>query len=147
MKKQIIIIFLILNSSILFSQSNDWILYKQIDDVKISYQNVKCYPKQGFDAEKIIIKIQNTSKSTQLVSWKQELWYNDKCHNCDLESEEFFHAITIDGNSEIQGDCDYINHRYLTLFVKFIDENYKSDNVQVLTKFDLVNLHTEKIMQ
>jgi len=144
MIKQILTIFLLLNSSILFSQSDDWTLYKQVDDLEIYYQNIKCYPTQGFDAEKIIIKIRNTSENTQSISWKQELWYNEKCHNCDSNAEEFFHTISIKPNSEIQGDCDYINHRYLTLFVKFIDKDYKSDNVQVLTKFDLVNLQVNK---
>ena len=139
-------IFLFLFVSQLFSAQEDttWKLYIQLDEISIYYKTDKCFPNQGFDEELIMLRFVNTSANTITISWKEQLWYNDNCYNCNSESEEYNHELSIPAITVIEGTCERLNNAFLTLFVQFIDKNYHSKNPQLLTKFELVNIACKK---
>ncbi len=59
--------------------------------IEYQYQNCEY---DRFDEEKIILKITNKVNKDILLSFKEELWYDEKCINCNLENEnEFLKAL------------------------------------------------------
>lgn len=138
------ILFLAISSLVVFNfkaQSNDWELYRSVDGVELFTMKVNCKPKKGgFDRDLILIKVVNTNNVTKSISWKEALWYNDNCFSCNSNSNEFLKEFSLFPNSQIIGECEGFDYPFLTLFVQFTDKDYKSQDVQILTKFELRDL-------
>ena len=126
------------------SQSNNWEFYKSLDGVEVFTMKVNCVPKKGgFDMDLILFKISNTNSTSKAISWKEALWYNNKCITCNSNSAEYLRELSLPPNAELIGKCEDYDHPFLSLFVKFTDKNYKNDNFQVLTKFELEDFKVE----
>jgi hypothetical protein len=138
------LIFSLLLSFNSIAQSDDWELYRSIDGVQLFTMKVNCITtKGGFDRDLVLIKVINTTNTIKSVSWKEALWYNDKCVTCNSSSLEYLRELSLPPNAELAGECEAFDHPYLSLFVQFTDEDYRSENVQVLTKFEFQDLKVE----
>jgi hypothetical protein len=113
-------IFLLLITSLFLSLSvkaenpNNWITYLDDANLLIEYQYQNC-EYERFDEEKILLKITNKIDKDIFLSWKEELWYDQDCINCNLENEnELFKSITLKANQFKEGTCERNNP--LTIF-------------------------------
>jgi hypothetical protein len=137
-------IFLLLITSIFLSLSvkaenpNNWITYLDDANLLIEYQYQNC-EYERFDEEKILLKITNKIDKDIFLSWKEVLWYDQDCINCNLENEnELFKSITLKANQFKEGTCERNNP--LTIFSKFSERLIDMPGVSKiveLTKFEL----------
>ena len=126
------------------AQSADWNLYRSVDGVELFTMKINCKPqKGGFDRDLILIKVVNTNSVIKSISWREQLWYNNKCVTCNSNSPEYIREFNVLANSQLIGECEGFDHPYLALFVQFTDKDYQSQNIQVLTKFELQDLKIE----
>ncbi len=118
------------------NSKNDWELFKETQGIKI-FTKVQEYHDNKYDQhqEYYILKFVNTTSENVNVSWKTELWYNNKCITCNSESEEYKFSIKINANDAVEGDVN-IKDNTFRIFKRFLNYKDKSE----LTKFDLTNL-------
>ncbi|HIO73026.1 MAG TPA: hypothetical protein EYN38_07995 [Flavobacteriales bacterium] len=128
----------VLNTS--SSNAGNWQLYAAIDGVRIEYKYADCDLEKGYNQQWVLLKITNTSASTKLVKWKNNLWYNNDCKTCHVKSQEYERAVAVNAGESLEGTCSIYSNGSLNVFVKFIDKQYQNTNRQVLTKFELDNL-------
>ena len=129
--------------SITLSASNpaDWETYFENDTVKIEYKYQNCEYTEQFNNEFLIVKISNLTNSELILEWKEELWYDDNCINCESVSNEFNKTVTIQKNTTIEGDC--LTPNALRIFSKFTEDLTDMpgiDKIIILTDFQLKNL-------
>ena len=89
----------------------------------------------------MILKIENLSNNKINIEWREELWYDDKCINCEQNREEFRTNIKMKKGEILIGDCMQINK--LKIFSKFtepLEEMPGVDAINKLTKFELKNI-------
>ena len=142
----ITLIFITLISTTL-SASNpaDWETYFENDSIKIEYTYMNCIYTEQFDSEFVILKISNYTNDNITIEWKEELWYENNCINCESNSTEHNKQITISGNAFSKGDC--IKQSHLRIFSKFTEELSKMNGVEEiisLTNFQLININIKK---
>lgn len=138
-------IFLALNNLSLFGENpNNWTTYFENNEVKIEYLYQNCDYTEQFDSEYVIIKATNLTDKSITIEWKEELWYDEKCINCNQDSPEYITTLTLPANSTLQGECNKWSK--LKLFSKFTEklENMPGiDKISALTKFELKNIKTK----
>lgn len=120
---------------------NNWNVYYENAEVKISYQKQTCDLKNQFDQEFVLIKIENLTPNTISVEWDSKLWYDESCINCEQDNPEFRKEITIESNNTIIGNC--FEHNSLRIFSRFtekLEDMPGVDKIVRLTKFELKNL-------
>ena len=137
MKTTIFIISLFLLASTSVAQEN-WQLLRSENGIEVYYQNQMCEPEAGFDQEKVILKVVNTTVVSKTIDWDIHMWYNAVCKTCDVDTGEYHKTISLAANEEQQGGCSVYSNFDLCVFVQFTDINY-TGNKQVLTKFELAN--------
>jgi len=137
MKTTIFIISLFLLASTSVAQEN-WQLLRSENGIEVYYKNQMCEPEAGFDQEKVILKVVNTTVVSKTIEWDIHMWYNAVCKTCDVETGEYHKTISLAANEEQQGGCSVYSNFDLCVFVQFTDVNY-TGNKQVLTKFELAN--------
>ena len=137
MKTTILIISLFLLASTSVAQEN-WQLLRSENGIEVYYKNQMCEPEAGFDQEKIILKVVNTTVSSKTIDWDIYLWYNGVCKTCDVETGEYHKTISLAANEQQQGGCSIYSNFDLCVFAQFTDANY-TGNKQVLTKYELAN--------
>jgi len=137
MKTTILIISLFLLASTSVAQEN-WQLLRSENGIEVYYQNQMCEPEAGFDQEKVILKVVNTTVVSKTIDWDIHMWYNAVCKTCDVDTGEYHKTISLAANEEQQGGCSVYSNFDLCVFVQFTDINY-TGNKQVLTKFELAN--------
>ena len=137
MKTTILIISLFLLAITSVAQEN-WQLLRSENGIEVYYQNQMCEPEAGFDQEKVILKIVNTTVVSKTIDWDIHMWYNAVCKTCDVDTGEYHKTISLAANEEQQGGCSVYSNFDLCVFVQFTDINY-TGNKQVLTKFELAN--------
>jgi len=137
MKTTILIISLLLLAITSVAQEN-WQLLRSENGIEIYYKNKMCEPEAGFDQEKVILKVVNTTVVSKTLDWDIHMWYNAVCKTCDVETGEYHKTISLAANEEQQGGCSVYSNFDLCVFVQFTDINY-TGNKQVLTKFELAN--------
>jgi len=114
---------------------NDWVHYKTVDGVKISYKYADCeFPNNNWKQRWVLLKIENSTGADVAVEWDLEIYANGACTTCS--SEEYHRTFVVDANSSIEGICDLTQNRDLTIFVQFNDK----DNRVVNDRFELVNI-------
>lgn len=124
-----------------FSKTDKWNLYKQEKGVQIFYKQVDCDDvANGLFQKYVIFKLVNTTDIDIKISWKYQLWYNDKCSTCDSEDENKLVNLEVKAHSEIEGDC--IN-KQLSVFSEF--KNHP--DVDKLTRFEFNNLNIKPIIR
>ena len=77
------------------------------------------------------------------MQWKELLWYDDKCINCEQYNPEFRKEIAIKAKNILVGDCNTNNS--LKIFSRFADKIEDLpvigvEKIAVLTKFELKNI-------
>ena len=137
MKTTIFIISLFLLASTSVAQEN-WQLLRSENGIEVYYKNQMCEPEAGFDQEKVILKVVNTTVVSKTIEWDIHMWYNAVCKTCDVQTGEYHKTISLAANEEQQGGCSVYSNFDLCVFVQFTDVNY-TGNKQVLTKFELAN--------
>ena len=137
MKATILIISLFLLTIASVAQEN-WQLLRSENGIEIYYKNQMCDPEAGFDQEKIILKVVNTTVSSKTIDWDIYMWYNGVCKTCDVETGEYHKTISLAANEQQQGGCSIYSNFDLCVFAQFTDVNY-TGNKQVLTKYELAN--------
>jgi len=137
MKTTIFIISLFLLAITSVAQEN-WQLLRSENGIEVYYKNQMCEPEAGFDQEKIILKVVNTTVVSKTLDWDIHMWYNAVCKTCDVQTEEYHKTISLAANEQQQGGCSIYSNFDLCVFVQFTDVNY-TGNKQVLTKFELAN--------
>ena len=138
----LIIIFL---SSSMFGTAeagNNWEIYYENTQLKISFRTIDCDFDNQFDHELMVFKIENLTSNTLLVQWDSKLWYDESCINCEQDSPEFRKEIRIESKKMLEGNCS--THNALRIFSKFT-ENLEDmpgvDKITTLTKFELKNIN------
>ncbi len=140
------LINLIFFASVGFSQTNqnnsDWKLYIERNGVQFYTKTVKCHDEvNGIHKEVVLIKATNTTSYKFEIKWKNEIWYDNNCVNCNSKSKEYQFSMILEGDQSKEGDC--INKEQgLNIFSKFLNYSDKS----VLTKFNLIDLEVNPLL-
>lgn len=138
--------------SFCFSQTNEpytidkteWTNYKTLNGVEISYKVVEYHDNHyGTHKEFYVLRVTNTTDVGMHIHAKKVLWYNDKCFNCDSESEEYIYDFYIKPGTELIGVPMGKKGKKLALFKKFLDK----PAVPEVTKFEFENLTINPIKQ
>ena len=120
---------------------NNWEVYYENTQVKISFCQLQCDFDEQFDQEIVVFKIENFSAQAMTVQWDSKIWYDESCINCEQDSPEFRKEIRVESKKIIEGNCS--EHNALRIFSKFT-ENLEDmpgvDKIVKLTKFELENL-------
>lgn len=125
--------------------AKDWTVLTVKDDVKVEYKIESCYPSMGYDQNKLLLRLSNTSDSEVNVQWHALLEYDGKCKTCSYP-EEYTYSIMVPANGVVEGDCTFDSNVALEYFSKFIDKDYTGKPVQ-LTGFELFNLTISTIQK
>ena len=141
---KIFLIIIFLSSSVLGTAEagNNWEIYYENTQLKISFRTIDCDFDNQFDHELMVFKIENLTSNTLLVQWDSKLWYDESCINCEQDSPEFRKEIRIESKKMLEGNCS--THNALRIFSKFT-ENLKDmpgvDKITTLTKFEFKNIN------
>jgi len=139
--KSSLFLFSILCANSIFSQSNDWELYYSDNEIKIEYTYQNCEDIDGFNSEYVLFKITNTTNQNITVKWQEQLWIDDNCINCELNSPEFRKEIKIRANHTASGDCNTSNNlRIFSKFTERLEDMPGVNKIVSLSKFELKNL-------
>ena len=141
-KNFLVIAFLL--SSVLgtITAENNWEVYYENTQLKISFCQIQCDFNDQFDQEFVVFKIENLTSNTLLVQWDSKIWYDESCINCEQDSPEFRKEIRVESKKIIEGNCS--EHNALRIFSKFT-ENLEDmpgvDKITTLTKFEFKNIN------
>ena len=137
-----LIITLVLSSFLATANSgNNWEVYYEDSQVKISFRHVQCDFEEQFDHEKVVFKIENLSPLSITVQWDTKIWYDNSCRNCEQDSPEFRKVIRVEKGEILYGECG--DNNALQLFSKFtekLEDMPGVNKITALTKFELENL-------
>tara|TARA_R110001592_G_scaffold307299_3_gene581020 strand:+ start:39876 stop:40352 length:477 start_codon:yes stop_codon:yes gene_type:complete len=124
-----------LSLCVMAQEENKWELLQQQDGVKFYWTLSNCdLPSDGQYANYYLIKIENTNDSEIKVRWKNEIFYNGQCRNCNENYLPQFQ--TIKANSELVGDCSPYTNQYLRVFHSWNNK----PNKDKLTGFRISNI-------
>ena len=118
--------------------SNNWQVYKDVQDFKIEYKFEACDFDSGLDEELLLLKITNKTEGNLGIDWFIHLYYGEDCSTCDFPAE-YLRAINLKPNEIIEGDCSMDNNHPLRIFYKFVDPKFANKS-KALNKFKLSNL-------
>ena len=124
------------------NDKNNWEVYYENTQLKISFRQIQCDFDNQFDEEFVVFKIENLTSNTFLVQWDSKMWYDESCINCEQDSPEFRKEIRIESGKTMEGNCS--EHNALRIFSRFTEilENMPGgDKIITLTKFELENLN------
>lgn len=140
--KVFLVSFFVLFSFVIYAQEqNSKKLYSSYEGVEIYVSTKNCINKQqGIEKQIIVMELINTNSFPVNFYSEKNLWFDNKCSNCDLNTKENQINYIIESNSSIKGGCETKN-KSLNLFVKMLN----LDNVRQLTKYELKNSKVEKI--
>lgn len=62
-------------------------------------------PSNGFYHEFMLLRVVNANDHAVEVSFKRDLWYDGRCHNCDSGSREHITSLTLGPQSALTGEC------------------------------------------
>ena len=142
---KLFILFLLTISNICFAVEDKYSKknYYSDNEIEISYQYKNCEYLEQFNKEFVILEIVNkTSKEIQL-SWKELLWYDNNCINCEQEEDEFRKEIVLKGKETLIGDCNSYNN--LRIFSKLTEKlenmpGVRKESLQKMTGFEIKNI-------
>ena len=97
------------------SNTNTWKTYIDTDSIKIEYSHMEC--QNSFIEEFITLKVTNKLNTEIIIEWKEELWYDDNCINCEQNDVESRKKIKLKPGEIAEGECN-INSN-LKIFSKF----------------------------
>jgi len=140
------IIFSITISLLFFFSSfnttdNDWSKYKEIDGITIYTKTVKCAKEYSTDKnDYIVFKYVNSNDYNIRISWKLDIWHNDICRSCDLESpNEYEISIDIKAKQTLEYMCSD-NNKAFKIF-----KASEKDNMHPKIKYEFNQLKVIKL--
>lgn len=145
MIKTFFIFLLVALPSFMFAQggsdqkvkSREWQGLVDQSDYKIQYRYNICDLKEdGIVKEEVYLQVSNLTNDTLRVSWDLELFYGERCYNCQGENDELKISFVLQPNEIIEGSCGDENRYHLRLFSKFMNGEAESK----LSDFNLRNL-------
>ena len=121
---------------------NNWEVYYENAQVKISFCQLQCDFNNQFDQELIIFKIENFSAQAITVQWDSKIWYDNSCINCEQDSPEFRKVTRVEKGKTLEGNCSENNAlRIFSKFTEKLEDMPGVDKIVKLTKFELENLN------
>ena len=133
--------------SAVFSQAinpTEWTTYYESDEITITFTYLNCEYQEQFNQEYLILRIQNKSTNDITIDWQEQLWYDNKCINCEHNSLEFRKEIIVKAGATIRGDCTtYNNLRIFSKFTEKLEDMPGVDKINTLTQFELKNINIE----
>ena len=141
MKNLVLISLIILSVNGFAQKTNEWKTKFNNEKILISYQYYNCEYSEQFNEESVLIRIENKTNDPLTISWKTEMWYDEKCINCNNQSIEYINSINIQEKEIITASCN--THSELKIFSKFTEklENMPGVNkITKLTNFELQNI-------
>mgnify|MGYP000135500668 FL=1 len=120
---------------------NNWEVYYENTQVKISFCQLQCDFDGQFNQEIVVFKIENFSAQAITVQWDSKIWYDNACINCEQDSPEFRKVTRVEKGKTLEGNCSENNA--LQIFSKFTENLEDMPGVYkitTLTKFELENL-------
>ena len=121
---------------------NNWEVYYENTQVKISFCQLQCDFNNQFDQELIIFKIENFSAQAITVQWDSKIWYDNSCINCEQDSPEFRKVTRVEKGKTLEGNCSENNAlRIFSKFTEKLEDMPGVDKIVKLTKFELENLN------
>ena len=131
-------LFSILFANSLFSQSNNWELYYDDDEIKIEYNYMICDFSSTASKEMIIFRFTNLSEEEITLNYETEIWYDSVKINTEQNADEFRKTINLNSKQIITINCEnqWKEHAIFSAFV----HNETSEKYVSLTKFELTNI-------
>ena len=139
----LIAFFSLFTSNSMGSNPTEWEIYFENDTVKIEYTYENCEYAETFNQEFVILRIINKLNSELVIVWKEELWYDDICANCEQDNIESRKVINLKAGERLEGECN-INSN-LKIFSKFTDKIEDLpilgvEKIATLSRFELKNI-------
>jgi len=124
-----------------FTNNNEWTKYQEIDGVTIYTKVVKCNTEYNpAKNDYYVFKYVNSNNFNIRISWKLDLWQNDVCRSCDLESpNEYELSLDIKAKSTVEYVCSD-NSKAFKIF-----KSSKKDNLYPRVKYKFSGLTVEKL--
>ncbi len=120
----------------------EWKTFNTTNGVIFSYKIVEYHDNHyGQHKEFYVLRVTNTNNVPMHIHAKKVLWYNDKCFNCDTESDEYIYDYTIQASDEIIGVPMERKGKKLVIFKRFLDK----PKVPEVTKFEFQKLTVNPI--
>ena len=140
--KYFLIVSFFLSSSLAIANGeNNWEVYYENDQIKISFCQVQCDFDEQFDQEIVVFKIENFSAQAITVQWDSKIWYDNSCINCEQDSPEFRKVTRVEKGKTLEGSCSENNAlRIFSKFTEKLEDMPGVDKIVKLTKFELENL-------
>jgi len=131
----------ILLSFFLLSLTSDQeVIYKEQDGVRISYTKQQLQINEDQIVEYLILKIENRNAYGVKANWKLDIWYNGLCRTCDKPAPTGYEfSLDLKPGEVVQGDL-----RKDDLMLKIWYRNVKPEREGGLTKFEFTNLQISK---
>jgi len=109
--------------------------------VQISSQKKDCInTANGTAIQYVMLTVWNKQENSINVSFKKEMWFDNKCSNCTAQSAEHTVTVNLEGNSVLRASCSTEN-RNLRIFSKMLELK----NVRELTHYELKNIEIETV--
>jgi len=124
-----------------FSNNEEWIKYKEVDGVTIYTKTAKCDTEYNTaENDYIVFKYVNSNNYNIRISWKLDVWYNNICRSCDLDSpNEYELSLDIKANSTVNYICSD-NSKAFKIF-----KASEKGNMHPKVKYEFVGLAVEKL--
>ena len=120
---------------------NNWEVYYENTQVKISFCQLQCDFDGQFNQEIVVFKIENFSAQAITVQWDSKIWYDNSCINCEQDSPEFRKVTRVEKGKTLEGNCGENNAlRIFSKFTENLEDMPGVDKIVTLTKFELENL-------
>ena len=120
---------------------NNWEVYYENTQVKISFYQLQCDFVGQFNQEIVVFKIENFSAQAITVQWDSKIWYDNSCINCEQDSPEFRKITRVEKGKILEGNCSENNAlRIFSKFTEKLEDMPGVDKIVKLTKFELENL-------
>lgn len=141
MKKIFKISALLLIGLFLISFTTDskiWVLYKEINGVKIFCKATDC-DFQGKNYTYYTFKYENSTSESKTLNYKLNIWLGEKCRSCDLPSpNEYELSIKLNSKQIIEGTCSNKDDKRFML-LKSVNDN----KTRGLSKFEFENIQVQ----
>ncbi|MFO7721867.1 MAG: hypothetical protein R6V49_01465 [Bacteroidales bacterium] len=120
--------------------SDQEIVYKEQDGVRITYTKQQKAINDTEVMEYLILKIENTNNHGVKVNWKLDIWYNGACRTCDKPSPSGYEfSLDMKAKETVEGDINKDD-----LMLKIYSRTIKPEREGGLTKFEFTNLTVSK---
>ena len=124
-----------------FSNNKEWIKYKEVNGVTIYTKIAKCSTEHNpTENDYFVFRYVNSNNYNIRISWKLNVWYNDVCRSCDLDSpNEYELSLDIKANSKVEYICSD-NSKAFKIF-----KASKKGNMHPKVKYEFIGLAVEKL--